>query len=144
MCFWRSVPNFNAIPKNLMLKKIFESWKSKEQQFSCWSSSQGKLYDLYSYFPLVLYIDVIHICKKKKWIWYLWKKMKNKKILVTFWDYTDNSNQGLIYPYTFLYIIIILTYRKLLFLFIFIYTQLIKKNLLWKNQHHLSHSFTWD
>ena len=29
--------------------------------------------------------------------------------------YTDNSNKGLIYPYTFLYIIIILTYRKIYF-----------------------------
>ena len=44
-------------------------------------------------------------------------------ILVIFWGYTDNSNKGLIYPYTFLYTIIILTYRKI----IFIYTQLVKK-----------------
>ena len=33
-----------------------------------------------------------------------------KKIIVTFWGYTDNSKKGLIYSYTFLYIIIILTY----------------------------------
>ena len=42
-------------------------------------------------------------------------KKKNEKILVTFWDYTDDSNKGLIYPYTFLYIIIILTYQKTYF-----------------------------
>ena len=32
---------------------------------------------------------------------------------VTFWDYTDNSNKGLIFLYIFLYIVIILTYRKI-------------------------------
>ena len=42
---------------------------------------------------------------------------------MTFWDYTDDSNKGLIYPYTFLYIIIILLIEK----FIFIDTQLVKK-----------------
>ena len=40
---------------------------------------------------------------------------KNKKSLVTFWGCTNNSNKGLIYPYTFLYIIIILTYRDIYF-----------------------------
>ena len=35
--------------------------------------------------------------------------------LVTFWDCTDNSNNGLIYLYTFLYIIIIVTYQKIYF-----------------------------
>ena len=34
---------------------------------------------------------------------------------MTFWGYTDNCNKGLIYPYTFLYIIIILTHRKIYF-----------------------------
>ena len=45
---------------------------------------------------------------------------KIRKILVTFWGYTVNSNKWLIYLYTFLYIIIILTHRK-------IYFQLVKK-----------------
>ena len=75
------------------------------------SSSQRKLWGLHSYFPSVLYIDVIHICKKnKKNECGIYKKMK--KILVTFWGYADNSNKGLIYPYTFMYIIIILIYQK--------------------------------
>ena len=34
---------------------------------------------------------------------------------MTFWDFTDNSNKGLIYPYIFLYLIIILIYRKIYF-----------------------------
>ena len=64
-----------------------------------------------------------------------------KKILVTFWGYTDSSNKGPIYPYTFLYIIIILTYRKIYF---YLYTTG-KINVLWKIQHfHLSHSFARD
>ena len=41
--------------------------------------------------------------------------MKNKKNLVTFWGYTENSNKGLIYSYTFLYIVIIPIYRKIYF-----------------------------
>ena len=45
-----------------------------------------------------------------------------------FLGYTVNSNKGLIYPYTFFYIIIILTYRKIYFN---LYTTG-KKNLLWK------------
>ena len=56
-----------------------------------------------------------------------------KKILVTFWGYTDNSNKGLIYPSTFLYVIIILTYWKMYF---HVYT-MGKKKLLWKIQHFL-------
>ena len=36
-------------------------------------------------------------------------------ISVTFYGSTDNSNKGLINPYTFLYIIIILTCRKIYF-----------------------------
>ena len=41
--------------------------------------------------------------------------IKKKKILVTFWGYTDNSNKRLIYLSTFLYVIIILTYWKIYF-----------------------------
>ena len=40
----------------------------QERQFSCRSSSQGKLCCLQSYFPSVLYIDFIYICKKQKWM----------------------------------------------------------------------------
>ena len=40
------------------------------------------------------------------------KKNKNSSDILS---YTDNSNEGLIYPYTFLYIIIILTYGKIYF-----------------------------
>ena len=38
-----------------------------------------------------------------------------KKNLVIFCSYTDNSNNGLTYPYKFLYMIIILTCRKIYF-----------------------------
>ena len=73
---------------------------------------------------------------------YLKKSKKIKNILVTFWGYIDKSNKWLIYPYTFLYIIINPPLSKKI---IFIYTQLVKKNLLWKIQHvHLSHSFMRD
>ena len=74
--------------------------------FWCYFST---LCGLYSYFPSVFYIDVIHICKNKN-LCGIYKK--TKKNLVTFWGYTDNSNKELIYPYTLLYIIIFLTYRK--------------------------------
>ena len=51
-----------------------------------------------------------------------------KKTLVTIRSYPDNSNKGLIYPYTFLYIIIIITYRKIYFhLYTYINKNLIKK-----------------
>ena len=38
-----------------------------------------------------------------------------KKILVTFWCYTNNNNKGLKYPNTFLCIVIILIYQKIYF-----------------------------
>ena len=66
---------------------------------------------------------------------------KIKKILVTFWGYTVNSNKWLIYPYTFLYIITILTYEKI---YVRLYT-ISKKKLLGKIKHfHLSHIFSRD
>ena len=56
------------------------------------------------------------------------KKLTNEKNSSDILRLYYNSNNGLIYPYTFLYIIITLTYRKIYF---YLYT-IGKKNVFWK------------
>ena len=50
-----------------------------------------------------------------------------KKTLVTFWGYTDNRNEGLIYRYTFFYIIILIYWKY------FIHLYSIRKKIIIKN-----------
>ena len=83
--FWGEVSVLSPISKNLMGRKCLniENQSFQKRQFSCRSSSQGKVWGSHSYFPSVLYRDVIHIGKKQNECG-IYKK-KSSDILRLYW-----------------------------------------------------------
>ena len=68
-CIYEDLCQFLAQSQKIQCAGNFlniENQSFQKRPFSCRLSSQGKLCGWHSYFPSVLYIDIIHICKKQK------------------------------------------------------------------------------